>query len=353
MRGPLKTIMAAIFLLLAGSSPPEPRHAVPGTPQRFEGTLAVMTYNVKGLPWPVAVGRGAAFDRIAARLRRMRERGGAPQVVVLQEAFTAEAQAIGAAAGYRYIVSGLPADVSTPAVMEAGDRRFAAGGRWWKGETEGKWIGSGLLLMSDYPVVAVRRMAFPTFACAGYDCLANKGALLVTLAIPGAPSPVDVLTTHLNSRRASHAAMKRSLYAYRRQVGALTAFIRAAHDPSHPLIAAGDFNVGGSAPRRSALLGDVQQRWAAGPVRDALRSFRSAGGRLAADAAFSLRRARDWQFYADGGVARLTLTGIDVPFGHEPGGGMLSDHVGYVARYRFDRRGLEAEAPTTPSRSKA
>jgi endonuclease/exonuclease/phosphatase family metal-dependent hydrolase len=309
----------------------------PFAPPPFEGSLSVLTYNIKGLPWPVTQSRTAALDRIGERLRAEHARGIAPQVVVLQESFTDEAQAIGVAAGYRYIAHGPSASETNAAPLSAADQGFASASRWWNGETEGKYVGSGLMVLSDYPIVATHRMAFPAFACAGFDCLANKGALLVTLAIPGAKTPVDVITTHLNSRKASHVADARSIYAYRSQVAALTSFIRRVHDPRFPLIVAGDFNVGSVPARRTALLQTARGNWTPGSeVSDALGAFGEHGGGLTPDAAFTMRRARDWQFFADGSDGRLRVTGISVPFGHEPDGSMLSDHVGYVARYRLE-----------------
>ena len=41
------------------------------------------------------------------------------------------------------------------------------------------------MLLSDFPIESVRRAAFPADACAGFDCLAAKGAMLVTVSIPG------------------------------------------------------------------------------------------------------------------------------------------------------------------------
>ncbi|WP_157216426.1 endonuclease/exonuclease/phosphatase family protein [Flavisphingomonas formosensis] len=360
-----KSALGASLVAMAALTLPHSARAVHAVspPHRFDGTLAVLTYNIKGLPWPVARGRTAALARIADRLGAMRETGREPQVVLLQEAFTGEARSIGQRAGYPYVVSGPAAADAGSGTMTGADRRFAADARWWKGETEGKLLGSGLEILSDYPVVAVRRLAFPAFACAGFDCLANKGALLVSLAIPGVSAPVDVLTTHLNSRHASGVDDARSNYAYRRQVAALTAFVRTAHDPARPLIAAGDFNLGWVAPRRAALLTQVREEWSpAAPVRDALGQYRRQGGLLSPDAAFSAHRARDWQFYADGATSRLILTGIDVPFGTEPSGGMLSDHVGYVARFRIQQDGLppagiiqqaDASGLTRPARSRA
>jgi hypothetical protein len=48
----------------------------------------------------------------------------------------------------------------------------------------------------------------------------------------------------------------------------------------------------------------------------------------------SVHCARDFQFLRAGASARLVPEQISTPFGHEPGGGMLSDHVGYMVSYR-------------------
>jgi endonuclease/exonuclease/phosphatase family metal-dependent hydrolase len=311
---------------------------------------------VKGLPWPIALDRSNALAEIAAQLRTLKSEHKAPQIVVLQETFTAEARSLGPAAGYRYIATGPAEDEPANAQMTALDRRFESQARWWKGETEGKYVGSGLQILSDYPIIATRHVAFPAFACAGFDCLANKGALLVTIDIPGG-GPIDIVTTHLNSRRASGVEDARSIFAYRRQVGVLTDFIKRYHDPRYPLVAAGDFNVGSALPRRLALLDDVHGKWAGGEqVRDALNQAVNDRYTLGRDARYSLKRARDWQFYADGSNAALTLTNVDVPLGRDKNGAMLSDHVGYVAHFHLEpspgQQGVIAQA-TNGGRSKA
>jgi len=338
--GKMALVLAAgLFLGAATATPPRDLSAFrPMTvpPARFDGTLSVLTYNVEGLPFPVRIGRASAMAAIVAELRAMRASQDAPHVIVLQEAFMPEAQAIGAAAGYRYRAAGPAAAATNAAPMTAGDRIFAAGARWWKGETAGKLVGSGLAVLSDYPIVATRRMAFPAFACAGFDCLANKGALLVSVAVPGIATPVDIVTTHLNSRHASHVPTARANAAYFRQVAALDAFIAAGHDPRRPLIVAGDFNVGKEALRRATLLGGAAVHWhPSGRVADALHEAGRLGLPLPADALFSLNRARDWQFFAAGSRAGLALTGLTAPFGRDADGRMLSDHVGYVADFRF------------------
>lgn len=332
MRRRWKTCFALAALIVgSGSTAPARRIVPPIDAAPLSGdVLSVLTYNVKGLPWPVASGRAAALSAIAERLRLMRTQGHAPHVVVLQEAFTADAQAIGHAAGYRYIIDG-PSVRNAP--MESLNGVLSAGAHWWNGETEGKFVGSGLQLLSDYPVGGVRRLTFPESTCAGYDCLANKGALFVRIAVPGFATPVDIVTTHLNCRTASGVDDGRSDAAYAVQTDLMTRFVQQARDIRDPLIVAGDLNVGRTRTRRHALFGAIAARW--GSVGDALGEAHRRGLAMSDDALASWHHAKDWQFFASGTAARIALTGIAVPFGHDAAGAMLSDHIGYVAYFRL------------------
>lgn len=300
--------------------------------------LSVMTYNIHGLPWPVALGRDADFKRIAARLRAMRKGGSQPHVVVLQEAFTPAAKAIGRASGYPFSANGPAAVEANNQPLSATDRTFTAGASWFKGERSGKLVDSGLEILSDYPIVGVRRMAFPAFACAGYDCLANKGVLMVALAVPGSPAPLVVATAHFNARANSGVADERSNYAYARQVDAAGAFLAESPWRRYPIIFAGDFNVGKSLPRRTYLAAAAAHWWAEwrrGPVRDAMHSCHGRPGRFPGAAEESFARAKDWQFFASTRLAALGADAIAVPFGRAADGSMLSDHFGYTVRYRL------------------
>src|SRR6478735_10191093 len=58
--------------------------------------LSILTYNVHGLPWPIASNRSKSLRRIADRLAALRRMGLQPSIVVLQEAFTTDAKDIGA-----------------------------------------------------------------------------------------------------------------------------------------------------------------------------------------------------------------------------------------------------------------
>lgn len=342
MRSKILLAACCLSLFCAASSCGGPIAQLPPaapSARPFDGTLSLLTYNIEGVPWPFAWNRPPAFARIAERLRQLRAAGRNPQIVVLQEAFTPDAQAIGREAGYRYVVAGPSAAEANPAPPDPADLRYEAAASWWRGETHGPELGSGLLLLSDYPILRIRRMAYPAFACAGYDCLANKGALLVTVRIPGAPAPVDVVTTHLNCRQHSGVSDVRSLYAYRRETAFLTGFVNRWHDPDLPLIVAGDFNAGHAPPRWAALRQAIAGWRGAAPFQDAIsdvaRQRTARGLPLPADIHAILRRAEDWQFFTSGRQATLAAAAVRIPFGHASDGTMLSDHIGYTALYRL------------------
>lgn len=285
--------------------------------------LSVLTYNVKGLPWPVAQGRPAAIRAIGDRLAQMRKAGRQPTVVVLQEAFTQDAKAIGDRAGYAYQVEG--PYLRAAAGVQQGD--------WYLGETVKSALDSGLIILSDVPITSIARAEFPTGACAGYDCIAAKGVVLTTIDIPGR-GLVEIATTHLNSRGASGAPFPRTHAAYGKQVDYLASFLRAHRNSDKPLIVAGDFNRA-QRPERIELLTRGM-----GGAREALAEAvqRVATVSGLADARKIVSRARDMQFVFNGRRHGLQVLGAEVPFGTEAGGEALSDHMGFTVHYRLVAR---------------
>jgi endonuclease/exonuclease/phosphatase family metal-dependent hydrolase len=303
-------------------------------------SLSVMTYNVHGLPWPFASNRDVAFEKIETRLSALRKENAQPHIIVLQEAFTARAKRIAARSGYPFIASGPSKDMINTTRPAREDLGFVKGASFFKGETSGKSLDSGLQIASDYPILSVKRAAFPAFACAGYDCLANKGVLLVTVAVPGSDTPVTIATTHMNSKRASGVSQSRSLHAYQLQIAAIDAFLSANRDPNLPIVFAGDFNASSTA-RRSYLLDEGTTKWSAFPVRSALQNCMAIatleGKKMDDLANYVVERGRDWQFYASGMGSHITATKFEIPFGRERDGTMLSDHVGYGIFYELQR----------------
>lgn len=332
----LQPLFALLGVLSAAPAAGQAPIAAPG-----DGTLSVMTYNVKGAPWPITHGRGRDLRAIGDRLRQLRAEGRQPHIVLLQEAFSGDAYGIARRAGYRFVIPGPGPGERTASPASAADTQFLAARSLWRGELSGKLFGSGLLLLSDYPVTQVRRLAFPAFACAGFDCLANKGALFATIELPG-ETPVDIVATHLNSRHSAHVADTRSLYAFGRQVALLSDFIMSSRNPDHPLIVAGDFNVG-AAPARGRALSASVPGWGAGtPVVEALEV--AAGGQPGDDARAAVHRNTDFEFIAAGRSAELVPMTVEVPFGREPSGRMLSDHIGYAVTFALHPVGPQQQA---------
>jgi endonuclease/exonuclease/phosphatase family metal-dependent hydrolase len=239
----------------------------------------------------------------------------------LQEAFTTEAKAIGAAAGYAWQVEG---PQSRP---EPGN---AVGGSFYLGETQPAMLDSGLVVLSDYPVLSIAHQAFPQGDCAGYDCLAAKGLLVVTVAVPD-KGLISIAATHLNSRKASGAPFGRANGAYARQTKFVARKVAEMRASDAPLILAGDFNRGDRPVRMAALQSAVS---AIGEGRDALRALET---RLESDPDLTTirRRGRDMQFSFAGAELVAEPLAAEVPFGTEPDGTSLSDHFGFVVHYRL------------------
>lgn len=299
------------------------------------GALSIMSYNIKGLPWPIAAGRDEAISAMGQRLAAMRLSNAQPHVVLLQEAFSDGANALGEAAGYRYVVTG--PQFSGSNVPQPLGKAFAEDAQWIKGEESGSLSNSGLAILSDYPVIRIARYAFPEGACAGYDCLAAKGVLVAWIDVPGADEPIAVVDTHLNSRRATRVASERADRAYAWQVAAMREFLSRVLPSGTPVIFGGDFNTG-QVPARVAA---VSQPLIDGTQIDGLRSVLAKGGVIKGSRTEAQRivgRNKDKILFRDGVRVTLRPERAWVPFpitSQAP----LSDHAGFVIDFSFERRG--------------
>ncbi|MGN3973335.1 endonuclease/exonuclease/phosphatase family protein [Tsuneonella sp. SYSU-LHT278] len=293
--------------------------------------LSVLSYNVEGLPPPARWGRTADLARIARELSSMRQAGEAPHVVMLQESFIDPDPPIETIAGYRYVAHGpAEADRSPPPAGEA--QALAAEARTAKGEGVGQWVDSGLRVLSDFPIVRVRRMAFPAWMCAGYDCLASKGVLVAWIAVPGSPRSVAFVNTHLNSMRLAGVSPERSDLAFALQVAAMRRFLAETVPADAPAFFGGDFDTENE--RRRRLL----ERPPISGARDALWQAFASSTAIAADelpeAAAIRAHGVDRLYYRDTVDWPVELETLTVPFGARHDGTMLSDHRGFVVRFR-------------------
>jgi endonuclease/exonuclease/phosphatase family metal-dependent hydrolase len=309
---------------------------IPSKRRDPSNTLTVMSYNIEGLPVPARFGRAKSLKRIGEGLAAMRKQGSQPDVVLLQEAFAAPAKDIAAEGGYRYVADG-PSTSNlngTPAPAEAD--RFVSAASHWKGEDDGKWVDSGLRILSDYRIVRVERLAFPAWACAGYDCLANKGALIAWIQIPGSPRPIAFVDTHLNSRAASGVAKARADAAYLFQLAELRKFIASQIPRNVAAFLGGDFNSGKAHVRQTALASPLLLD-SRNSLSDAFRTSGTVALQDRADIETIRRRGKDWLYYRGEVSLPVTLTGYEVPFGRLTDGSALSDHLGYEATYRVGK----------------
>ncbi|OHC98057.1 MAG: endonuclease [Sphingomonadales bacterium RIFCSPLOWO2_12_FULL_63_15] len=315
-------------------------------PVSNDGRLSVMTYNIKGLPWPIVSDRRAALTAIADRLARLRQSGRQPHIILLQEAFTPEAAQIAARAGYRHVAQGPDVAHRSIAAAQGADQSHLAQARWDRGEAIGKQLSSGLQILSDYPITRIDRMAFPDFACAGFDCLANKGVLIAHIKVPGLDRPVSIVNTHLNARKAAGVAIDRSQRAFARQVDLVTQFV-AAHVPAgQPLILGGDMNIGQDRSRAHIFFtrfAQADMRFIAPELDGARRALAQsawASDAIRRDLTSTRARAKDWLFARGAGDRPLKVVAAHVPFGSEPDSQPLSDHFGYVVDYSL-RSGVD------------
>lgn len=315
--------------------PAEPMTAY-SAPAAETSEISVLSYNIRGLPWPIALGRGKALRGIGRELAALRREGRQPDVVLIQEGFREEVAWLFRESGYRYWARGPERDERTRftgGVLAARDL--------FRGEGVGKLMGGGLHVFSDAPVLDVRSAAYNN--CAGVDCLANKGAMLVRLAPQGLPTVIDVVNTHMNSRRASLAPRSRTLPAHNGQVRELQAFLRANREAGAPLLLGGDFNVRNS-PTRYYF--DALERPYAVVAEFCSQPGSGCGPAAAGATAEPWLRSQDLQAFSPGAV-RVQPVGSETLFGVDDPKRRFSDHDGYLVRYRlsWDAQTLAAYRP--------
>jgi endonuclease/exonuclease/phosphatase family metal-dependent hydrolase len=304
-------------------------------------TLSVLIYNVEGLPWPARSNRAERLDEIARQLGAMRARGEAPDVVLLQEAFTPRAARIPIEAGYPNFVRGPRRTERLERIPE--ERPRLPGRRSFRhGERFGTFLSSGLAAASDYPILDAWSEPFHRRECAGYDCLANKGAMLVRLWVPGVPAPVDIFNTHMNSRRSTGVPEERSLAAHRLQTDRSAEFIERVRDPANPLIFGGDFNMA-QAPLRAEHFFDRKPY--AIVHHYCLAVSRSCEIKMSWDGDEPWMDTQDLQGFDDGAAVRVRPIRIEAMFDEPWQGAPLADHDGLLVTYRLSWRGGDGAPP--------
>lgn len=137
-------------------------------------------------------------ERMEALADRLKSMQSPPDIVLLQEAYTADSgmmedgpvRALARDAGYPYYAWG-----PSSSIQELSD--FIDIYSWRVRVTEKGVMSSGLLILSRYPLSGVHQQAFNL--CADVDCKSNTGIQHVQVKLPELPQPVDIFNTHLQA----------------------------------------------------------------------------------------------------------------------------------------------------------
>jgi endonuclease/exonuclease/phosphatase family metal-dependent hydrolase len=291
--------------------------------------LDVLTYNIEGLPWPARSNRGPYLAEIGERLAALRAEGDAPDIIVFQEVFSRAATRAVESTGYRSMVAG-PGRRSRQAPNAEGalpgERRIL------RGEIGANLLSSGLVVATDFPIVADEYQSFGRGSCAGFDCLSNKGALFAQVVIPGIPEAIDVFTTHMQAQRASGVPKERHLEAHLRQTRELSEFVSVTGNRTTPTIAGGDFNLRGADTRqyhfnRKFPVDNVHRFCIEQPDEcEVLEDWPHEE---------QWRRVQNMQLFTSGNIVTVRPVRAEGMFDGGPSGPVLSDHNGFRVTYQL------------------
>jgi len=254
----------------------------------------VMSYNIKGLPEPL-LGSRYKSRRFSIIGKYLAERGAAgPDIVLLQEGFSSDTRTLIEASGFPHVSHG-----------PDGSSYFG--------------VDSGLYILSRHPILAADQMSFGSANCDRWDCLANKGAQFVRVAIPGLPLPLELFNTHLQAGRDNAPARSR-------QVKLLVEFYRKNHVTGSPVIFGGDFNI------RPLMDRETYEAFVLGTGLGSSGKYcLERGCARSADAGRQgvWEHTVDHQFYSLDGAVQITPIQLERSLGDPVDGSRLSDHLAY------------------------
>ncbi|MFZ2997014.1 endonuclease/exonuclease/phosphatase family protein [Sphingobium sp.] len=290
--------------------------------------IDVLTYNIEGLQWPARKGRAEHLGKIGDILRSLNLTGNAPDVVLFQEVFSPSARTAVKESGYPALAGGPKRTAAAEDRVEAvraGKRRPT------KGELGIRFTGSGLVIASRYPITEVYSDPYSRRTCAGFDCLSNKGVMLVRIAVPGVPKPIDIANTHMNAQKASKVRPERHLAAHRFQSQELELFLWRHHDQANPLILGGDFNMRRSRERFDLFQSHIPLRL----VHEQCLSDPKCDVRMSWNGDAPWMDTQDLQFYTSAERIRIVPIRVEAMFDGSPDSPRLSDHDGLRVTYQL------------------
>lgn len=310
---------ALIIMCIAASGIPREANAA------GKVTLRVLTYNVNDLPWPLGKKRKKPLKHIGHDLARRLKEGTAPDIVLLQEAFTKNSKKLVKYAGYPYVAKG------PGRRKDEGSAKQANGKITLKNESRGTkskaYVGSGLYVLSRYPIVDKKYELFGHY-CTGGDCMANKAIILVRVQLPGMKAPIDIVTSHMDANSKKKSTPKRRLRAHRKQTLIIKGFLDRFNG-TRTAIFAGDLNVKNDARYDNfvSTLGVINAGRLCIETPAGCRTGRNATAK-------SLwRSTNDQHFIIEGKDFRVVPVFMERNYDEMFGGKNLSDHLGFEAVY--------------------
>ena len=336
----------AIFLVAGCSSFPkemaELEHAAGKIPEImvdpqtgiYSVEISVLIYNVEGLPWPIRKKRKNQIRNIGYLLGEMRAVGAEPDIVLLQEAFTMKSDPIPKFGGYPNVVGGPKSNHKAEKLPRELNPEFYDERSFWKGEKFGKFVNSGLAILSNFPILEKHAQPYRRGACAGFDCIANKGMVSAIIQIPGVPEPIALFNTHMQSIDASGVDLERSRTAHNLQADEMVEFLTSdLMARGIPLIVAGDFNT----KHDEELLNYISKN--ENPINTVryycTQVVDDCHIRMSFDSDAPWTDTQDLQAFFSGNLVTIRPIAIEAMFDRPIGGKILSDHDGYFVEYRL------------------
>lgn len=169
--------------------------------------IRVASYNIKGLPFPIQINHTPRYKRIVKELRKMHEAKNAPDVILIQEAFSLFSQYV-----YFKLNDIYPYRVRGP-----------------KGRIR---INSGLEILSRYPISKSATIVYNQ--CDSVDCLSRKGVLHARI------NNIDFYNTHMQANNKSRKEIANKVRI--KQTETMIQFVKNTRDENLPFFMVGDFN---------------------------------------------------------------------------------------------------------------
>jgi endonuclease/exonuclease/phosphatase family metal-dependent hydrolase len=264
---------------------------------------------VKGLPPIATPGYGTArFDEISRQLSERVQKKSAPDVVLLQEAFTDESKNIVIKSGYTHWAQG-PSRQGSDA----------------EGEFQ-KSFSSGLFILSRHPIIESGLINFDRSHCATWDCYANKGIQYVKIQIPGFAAPAIFFNTHMQAGKKHEEVRKKQLLT-------LLQFFQSQKSENALLFFGGDFNTRPDMETYQTLANGLQMRQAG---LECLSQPSSCSVAPETPATELYQDTVDHIFFAGAPFMKVTFAARN--FREKFEDQFLSDHFGYEVEFKLQQQ---------------